>query len=621
MYNRRLFYLIYVVLVLSISGPVQALEFSDDFNTPHDYVVDGVAGTGWDGMIGLGPGETVDVLQADIDHPNELYIQSTGSRWEPPWSPLGPYLYREVTGDFIATVHVTDFAGCPPPHVLHNECSLMARAGQLDAAGAGEDFVSIVYFPTWVGNMGKSFDDGNETEFGLTYPADRCADTDPYLQLERVGNIFYFRHSPDGENWTELEGSPIARNDLNGLPLQVGLAHATYSGNTGWAAFDDFSLSYVEIPPLIYYVNAVDGNDNNDGLTPETAFATIQKGIDETQDGDTVVVQPGTYTGDGNRDIDFLGKAITVRSTDPNDPNVVATTIIDCEDSGRGFKFHSGEGPNSVVCGFTITNGYLDNGHGGGIYCNGASPTITNNVITNNTALSMTITPSSVGGGICCINSSAIIMNNLIAGNYVRGVGGGIFSDSASIINNTITNNYSFSANFESSVGGIYCTGSSSVVNTIIWDNFGYFSPKQMYGCTNVTYSNIQDGYEGEGNIDTDPCFVRLGYWEYIEPNLIFHEGDYHLLSQRGRYWPEHDVWVLDDVTSPCIDGGDPNVNPSNEPMPNGGRINMGAYGNTAYASMSEWPIKGDINYDGIVNMIDLAILAEDWLKTPPWEE
>jgi hypothetical protein len=95
--------------------------------------------------------------------------------------------------------------------------------------------------------------------------------------------------------------------------------------------------------------------------------------------------------------------------------------------------------------------------------------------------------------------------------------------------------------------------------------------------------------------------------------------GDYHLLSERGRYWPAHDVWVLDDVTGPCIDGGDPNVNPSNELMPNGGRINMGAYGNTAYASMSEWPIKGDINNDGRFNFMDIAILLDEWLAELPW--
>jgi hypothetical protein len=97
--------------------------------------------------------------------------------------------------------------------------------------------------------------------------------------------------------------------------------------------------------------------------------------------------------------------------------------------------------------------------------------------------------------------------------------------------------------------------------------------------------------------------------------------GDYHLLSERGRYWPTHDVWVLDKVTSPCVDGGDPAVGPRRERMPNGGRINMGAYGNTAYASMSEWPIKGDVNHDGRFNFVDIALLLDEWLQELPWAQ
>ena len=90
-----------------------------------------------------------------------------------------------------------------------------------------------------------------------------------------------------------------------------------------------------------------------------------------------------------------------------------------------------------------------------------------------------------------------------------------------------------------------------------------------------MRYSRTTQTSRGEGNITDDPLFV--------DPNA----GDYHLFSARGRYWPEHDVWVLDRVTSPCIDGGDPQADPSDEPMPNGYRINMGAYGGTVQASMS----------------------------------
>jgi hypothetical protein len=85
-------------------------------------------------------------------------------------------------------------------------------------------------------------------------------------------------------------------------------------------------------------------------------YSTIQAAIVDSVNGDTIVVAPGTYTGNGNRAIDFKGKAITVRSIDPNDPNVVATTIIDCQALGRGFYFHNGEGPDSILAGLTITS-------------------------------------------------------------------------------------------------------------------------------------------------------------------------------------------------------------------------------------------------------------------------
>ncbi len=77
--------------------------------------------------------------------------------------------------------------------------------------------------------------------------------------------------------------------------------------------------------------------------------------------------------------------------------------------------------------------------------------------------------------------------------------------------------------------------------------------------------------------------------------------------------------WIMDDVTSPCIDAGDWMEDPAGERMPNGGRVNMGAYGGTGYASMSEWPVNGDVNRDGVVDLIDFAILSQNWLASLPW--
>ncbi|MBE0536566.1 MAG: hypothetical protein IH624_12945 [Phycisphaerae bacterium] len=103
--------------------------------------------------------------------------------------------------------------------------------------------------------------------------------------------------------------------------------------------------------------------------------------------------------------------------------------------------------------------------------------------------------------------------------------------------------------------------------------------------------------------------------------------NDYHLRSERGRYVPLNPLltggleglWAFDHMTSPCIDGGDPDERPSREPMPNGGRVNMGAYGNTPYASRSEWLLEGDMNQDGCVDLADFAIMASGWLERLPW--
>jgi len=140
-----------------------------------------------------------------------------------------------------------------------------------------------------------------------------------------------------------------------------------------------------------------------------------------------------------------------------------------------------------------------------------------------------------------------------------------------------------------------------------------------------ISYTNITGGWPGEGNMDVDPCFAAIAYSDPNgtpkDPNDDFWvDGDYHLKSQAGRWDILRKSWVKDQVTSPCIDAGDPNSPLGEEPFPNGGRINMGAYGGTAEASKSYFGeplcqtiIAGDINGDCRVDFADLAILASHW--------
>ena len=140
---------------------------------------------------------------------------------------------------------------------------------------------------------------------------------------------------------------------------------------------------------------------------------TIQAGIDSASGGDTVIVADGIYTGNGNRDIDFKGKAITLRSG-----NGFENCIIDCQGSEGdyhfGFIFNNAETHNTILEGFTIKNAWLretdceaDNGSGGAIFA-WSSPTIRNNKIINNRA--------SFGGGIASFGS-ALITNNILSNN------------------------------------------------------------------------------------------------------------------------------------------------------------------------------------------------------------
>ncbi len=226
-------------------------------------------------------------------------------------------------------------------------------------------------------------------------------------------------------------------------------------------------------------------------LNVPSEYETIQAGIDATIDGDEVVVAPGTYTGPGNRDIEFLGKAITVRSTDPNDPNIVAATIIDCqgsrEERHHGFSFHNNEDANSILAGLTVTNA---GGYRAAIYCENSSPTITNCIITNNnvngiscrggspTIVNCVIVGNTTyrdyrGGGISCFSSNPIITNCIISGNVSGDGGGGINCRNSSpiIVGCTITQNKGSWAG-----GGIACYQSSpKITNCLISRNVGKY--------------------------------------------------------------------------------------------------------------------------------------------------
>ncbi len=211
----------------------------------------------------------------------------------------------------------------------------------------------------------------------------------------------------------------------------------------------------------------------------EHPFDAIQEGIDAAVDGDTVLVLNGMYTGDGNRDLDFGGRLITVRSE--NGPD---TCIIDCEHAGRGFYFHSAETADAVVDGFTITNGTES-----GIVCSwsGCNPTICDCTITGNTAyrgggvsgaatiVNCTITANTAheGGGVGC-GLGTTIADCTISANTAEDNGGGIYGGETSLV--TIADCI-ISANTAGEQGGgvAWLGGTLTIANcTIIGNTSGH---------------------------------------------------------------------------------------------------------------------------------------------------
>lgn len=298
---------------------------------------------------------------------------------------------------------------------------------------------------------------------------------------------------------------------------------------------------------------------------PGKPYTSIQDAIIAADPAtDDVLVYPGTYP----ENIDFIGKDIVVRSKDGPD-----VTIIDGGGSGSVVTFTGFETQDAKLIGFTITNG--QGIAGGGIYCHNSSPTLMNNIITNNSAfwngggislwLSDAIIKNTVisnnisnvsgnntdhGGGIAISSfggqSTPILVNVVISGNIAHtpgcqltGWGGGIYCTddvNLAMINVTIADN----ASEGNRGGGVFCQENCNIniENCILWND----SPEEIYirtledpSTVNIRYSDVQGGPGGivggtanwlTGNIVSDPVFIG--------------SGDYHLLKD-----------------SPCIDAGD----------------------------------------------------------------
>ncbi len=285
---------------------------------------------------------------------------------------------------------------------------------------------------------------------------------------------------------------------------------------------------------------------------------TIQLGIEAAEDGDTVLVEEGTYP----EQVNFLGKNVfvTSRFIFDEEPSIVDNTIIDVspeipfmanEDTASAVLFVSGEGPGAMLAGFTVTGGQGtigmqgDRTKGGGVFVAMSSPRIKFNIIKGNDAFD--------GGGIFLFQSQAEVARNIITGNTAEN-GAGVFTrrSEALLVNNTIDGN-----NASHEAGGIYVQGPETPIirNNVISYNQGHgiTATDSMYVDYNNVFANTRGRYgdenvfPGPGQFSCDPLFVDR------------EAGDYMLQAM-----------------SPCIDAGDEEF--TEIPPFGGDRIDIGGW-------------------------------------------
>ena len=314
------------------------------------------------------------------------------------------------------------------------------------------------------------------------------------------------------------------------MPMKDGYFFASRTVTTGFsvdystASGNRWGVDFVERLEVVY----VDDDGPNDPMpgNPHISdpgengsimhpYDSIQEAIDIAYEYGTVIVLAGTYQDKGNRDLDFLGKAITLRSVDPNNPETVSTTIIDCQ--GTTLEHHrlaqfgpdpeTAADPNLSIEGLTVIHGYSS--QGGGIYCSGSFPKLIHCVFRDNYG--------NFGGGIYITNSNPRIFNCTFQDNSANS-GGGIWwnQGGGEIIQSTFTGN---TATYG---GGIYSQsgGDLNLINCTLNGNSAgdYGGGLHFYNCSanliNCIFSGNHSGRHGGGldNYQSDPNLINCTF-------------------------------------------------------------------------------------------------------------
>lgn len=342
--------------------------------------------------------------------------------------------------------------------------------------------------------------------------------------------------------------------------------------------------------------------------------------------GDTTISR-NTFEDNGIAEYERVGGGLFV----DGDNNVIEDNIFRNNVSGRGAGAAFFGEDNVFQRNLVESNlGYAD--HAGGLY-QGGTATISDNIVRGN-RIGEDI-GYGWGGGIVVLGD-ATLTRNVWTGNYAPGIGGAVFVDdgaTATLDHELIYGNSAhrgaavyvdgYSDNIASHVQIIHCTiagntadeqddgnavyveqnSTVTLKNSIAWGNGGDDFAADGTSTITATYTLSEEVIAGTGNLVMDPLFADAG------------GGDFHLRSTAGRFDPAKGAgaFVMDGVNSPAIDAADPASPFGSEPAPNGGRANLGAYGNTDEASKSGGGIvEGEPDGEGAVETYHSADTSGD---------
>jgi len=397
------------------------------------------------------------------------------------------------------------------------------------------------------------------------------------------GSHSWFRSPDSGKTWEgefSLEGYVGSNDIIPGAEVAGDILFLTYSermspeGRFAVCTGSAIGFYFQGTPALhkpVYTPAANPGYPAMCTLEPRRVFVVYSQ-----------VVRSGTstelYGGDLHFPIDVArweapninigSKAITLRSIAPKNPAIVQATVLSSAGrDGSVITFNGGPARKATLSGVTICGGR--GLYGAGIECQHSSPIISSVIVRDNDA--------TYGGGIS-VNAGFPLLQNMLVYHNAATYGGGIYSwngadpaiENATIVDNAASYGSSlFAATYSTQwVRNSIVGGGRAPSAQIETDSTAAVHPSycDVYNATSPAMAS------GSGNISVDPEFGQYG-------------GLYRLASATGRWYDARSMWTRDAVSSKCIDAGDAQDDFSGEPMPNGGRVNLGYDGNTPYAS------------------------------------